>query len=191
MAVEIKETTGSVVENAIENVVMGVDLVTGTAATVAENITRAATHPAREAHKIERRGAAVNKRLGKDMAGLMENTTEAIDAVLPEKVALLGIRMVKDRARRKDLIGDVAYRTLEFVNDGLEAVLVTLNRLERATQPPTRPGTTHTRPARPVRKVTGAARRSAGRAAATTAKTVRSTARRGGARARRTEKKNS
>ena len=191
MAVEIKETTGSAVETAVENVVMGVDLVSGTAATVAENFTRAVTHPAREAHKMERRGAAVNKRLGKDLAGLAENTVEAIDAVMPEKVALFGIHMIKDRARRKDLIGDIAYRTLEFVNGGLETVLVSLNRLERATQPPTRPGTTHTRPARPVRKATGAARRSAGRAAAATAKTVRSTARRGTARARRTEKKGS
>ena len=191
MAIEIRETTGKVVENEVGSVVMGVDLVSGTAATVAENITRAVSHPTREAHKIERRGAAVNKRIGQDMAGLAENTTEAIDAMMPEKLALFGIHVIKNRARRKDLVGDFAYRTLEFVNGGLEAVLGTLNRLERATQPPTRPGTSHKRPSRPVRKATGSARRTAGRAAASTTKTVRSTARRGTARARRTEKKSS
>ena len=191
MAVEIKETTGNMVENAVGNVVMGVDLVSGTAATVAENITRAVAHPTREAHKVERRGAAVNKRIGRDLTSLAGNTAEAIDAVMPEKVALLGIHAIKDRARRKDLLGDFAYRTLEFLNGGLETVLVTLNRLERATQPPTRPGTTHTRPSRPIRKATGSARRKAGRAAVSTTKTVRSTARRGTARARRTEKKSS
>jgi hypothetical protein len=183
VAVEIKETT----DNAVENAVMGADLVTGAAVTVAENVTRAINHPTREAHKIERRGAAANKQLRKDVADFVEDTTEVIDAIMPEKVALLGIHAIKDRARRKDLIGDVAYRTLELVNGGLEAVLGTLKRLERATTPPTRPGTSHTRVARPIRKAT----RSAKRTVRNTASSARSTARRGTASARRTEKKRS
>jgi hypothetical protein len=183
MAVEIKETG----ESAVENAVMGADLVTGAAVTVAENVTRAFNHPVREAHKIERRGAAANKQLGKDVAGFMDDTVEAIDAIMPEKVALLGVRAIKNRARRKDLIGDVAYRTLELVNGGLEAVVGTLSRLERATQPPTRPGTTHTRPARPLRKAARSARRTVSR----TASSARATARRGSASARRNEKKRS
>jgi argininosuccinate lyase len=150
-------------------------------------VTRAFNHPVREAHKIERRGAAANKQLGKDVAGFMDDTVEAIDAIMPEKVALLGVRAIKNRARRKDLIGDVAYRTLELVNGGLEAVVGTLSRLERATQPPTRPGTTHTRPARPVRKAARSARRTVSR----TASSARATARRGSASARRNEKKRS
>ncbi len=121
MAVEIKETTESAVENAVENVTMGADLVTGAAVTVAENVTRAVSHPVREARKIERRGAAANKRFGRDVADFVEDTTEGIDAIMPEKVALLGIHAIKDRARRKDLMGDIAYRTLELVNGGLEA----------------------------------------------------------------------
>ena len=115
MAVEIKETS----ESAVENVVMGADLVTGAAVTVAENVTRAVSHPVREARKIERRRQAVgkhvsaaNKKFGKDVADIMEDTAEIVGAVMPEKVALLGIHAIKDRARRKDLIGDVAYRTL-------------------------------------------------------------------------------
>ncbi|HEY8762155.1 MAG TPA: hypothetical protein VIP52_14740 [Candidatus Dormibacteraeota bacterium] len=191
MAVEIKETAENGVENAIENAVMGADLVTGAAVTVAENVSKAINHPVREARKIERRGAAVNRRFSKDVAGYMEDTVEVIDAMMPEKVALLGIHAIKDRARRKDLIGDVAYRTLELVNGGLEAVLGTLNRLERATEPPTRPGTTHTRPARPVKKAVRSARRTIGSRATTAAKSVRSTARRGKASARRTENKRS
>jgi hypothetical protein len=187
MAVEIKETT----ENAVENVVMGADLVTGAAVTVAENVSRAINHPVREARKIERRGAAANKRLSKDVAGIMEDTVEVIDAIMPEKVALLGIHAIKDRARRKDLIGDFAYRTLELVNGGLEAALGTLNRLERATEPPTRPGTTHTRPARPVKKAARSAKRTVRSKATTAAKSARSIARRGTASARRTEKKRS
>ncbi len=187
MAIEIKETSESVVENAV----MGADLVTGAAVSVAENVTRAINHPVREARKFERRGAAANKQLGKDVAGFMEDTVEVIDAIMPEKVALYGIHAIKDRARRKDLLGDFAYRTLELVNGGLEAVLGTLNRLERATEPPTRPGTTHIRPARPVRKAVRSARRTVRSAATKTAKSARSTARRGSVGARRTEKKSS
>jgi hypothetical protein len=187
MAVEIKETSESAVENATENALMGADLVTGAAVTVAENVTRAINHPVREARKIERRGAAANKKLSKDVADFVEETTEAIDGLLPEKVALLGIYAIKERARRKDLVGDVAFRTLALVNGGLEAVLGTLNRLERATTPPTRSGTTHTRPARPLKKAARKANRAVGR---TTTAAARS-ARRGATRARRTEKKRS
>ena len=187
MAVDIKETSGSKVENAAESMTMAADLVTGSAVTVADNVSRAVSHPVREARKIERRGSAANKRFSRDVADFVEDTTEAIDAVMPEKVALLGIHAIKDRARRKDLIGDVAYRTLELVNGGLEAVLGTLNRLERATTPPTRPGTSHTRPARPVKKAAGSARRTVRR---TTTAALKS-ARRGTTSARRTEKKRS
>jgi hypothetical protein len=187
MAVEIKETTDNGVENLVENAVMGADLVTGAAVTVAENVNRAINHPVREARKIERRGAAANKRFSRDVADFVEDTSDVFEAVMPEKVALLGIHAIKDRARRKDLIGDVAYRTLELVNGGLEAVLGTLNRLERATTPPTRPGTSHTRPARPVKKAAGSARRTVRR---TTTAALKS-ARRGTTSARRTEKKRS
>jgi hypothetical protein len=191
MAIEIKETSENVAENVVENVVMGADLVTGAAVTVAENVTRAVNHPVREARKIERRGARVNQRFGKDVAGIMEDTVEMVGAIMPEKVALLGIHAIKDRARRKDLIGDVAYRTLELVNGGLDAVLGTLNRLEKATTPPTRPGTTHTRPARPVRKAVRSAKRTVRGVATATVKSARSTARRGTTAARRTTKRSS
>jgi hypothetical protein len=184
MAVEIKETTEKAVETTDSNVVMGADLVTGAAVTVAENVSRAISHPVREAGKIERRGAAANRQLSRDVAGLVEETGDAIDAIMPEKVALLGIHAIKDRARRKDLLGDVAYRTLEIVNGGLEAVVGTLNRLERATQPPTRTGSGHTRP-QAARKTSRKAKRTVGRAVSG----ARSSGRRGTASARRTEKR--
>ena len=189
MAVEIKQSARGAAEDTVETTVMGADLVTGAAVTVAENVSRAVSHPVREAHKIERRGAAANRQIRRRVSGVVDDAVETLDAVMPEKVALLGIRAVKERARRKDLVGDVAYRTLEFVNGGLEMVLGTLNRLERATEPPTRPGTTHLRPTRPVRKATRSVKRSVTRASRSTAGAARSTVRRGSQRARRTEKK--
>ena len=187
MAVDIKETT----ENAVENVVMGADLVTGAAVTVAENVTRAINNPVREARKFERRGASANKQLSKDVADFVDDTAEAIGAMMPEKVALRGIHAIKDRARRKDVIGDFAYRWLELVNGGLEMMLGTLTRLERATQPPTRLGTTHTQPARPVRKAARSAKQTVRSTATRTARSAHSTVRRGTSAARRTERKTS
>jgi hypothetical protein len=141
MAVDIKNA----VEDAAEAGVMGADVVSGAAATVAENVSRAVTHPVREARKLERRGARVNRRFSRDVAELIDDTEETIEAVMPEKVALLGIQVIKQRARRKDLIGVVAYRTLELLNGGLGTVVRTLNRFETATAPPARPGANGTR----------------------------------------------
>src|SRR3984893_10026361 len=108
MAVEIKETTEKSVDNIVENAVMGADLVTGAAVTVAENVTRTINHPVREARKIERRGAAANKRFRKYRGPCLDTPGEGTDAISPERAAPLGTHAIKARARRKDLIGDVA-----------------------------------------------------------------------------------
>ena len=52
MAVEIKESTEKAVENTDKNIVMGDDLVTGAAVTVAENVNRALSHPVREPRRV-------------------------------------------------------------------------------------------------------------------------------------------
>ena len=154
MAVDIKKAVEDAAETTVETGVRGADLLSGTAATVADSVSRAVTHPVREARKLERRGAQANKRLSHDVAELFDDTEDAIEAVMPEKVALLGIHAIKRRARRTDLIGDVAYRTLEVINGGLETVLRTLNRFENATEPPMRPAAARGRSASPARRST-------------------------------------
>jgi len=153
MAVDIKKAVEDAAETTVETGVRGADLLSGTAATVADSVSRAVTHPVREARKLERRGAQANKRLSHDVAELFDDTEDAIEAVMPEKVALLGIHAIKRRARRTDLIGDVAYRTLEVINGGLETVLRTLN-FENATEPPVRPAAARGRSASPARRST-------------------------------------
>jgi hypothetical protein len=180
MATEIKDRT----MEAIENTVVGADLVTGAAVTIADNLSRVVNHPGREAHKIERRGAVANRRLGREVADFVEDASEKVEAMMPERVALLGIRAIKARARRKDAIGGIAYRTLELVNGGLQAILGTLNRLQRATEPPARTGGSHLRPARPV----GKAVRTVRRTASARVRSARSSVRRGAAGARRSER---
>ncbi len=45
----------------------------------------------------------------------------------------------KRQARRTDAIGEASHRSLELVHGGLEVAVGSLNRMERATQPPDRP----------------------------------------------------
>jgi hypothetical protein len=70
------------------------------------------------------------------------------------------------RARRRDRVGDVSYRGMEVVHGGLELTIRSLNRLERATQPPHRaarheplPPETEAPSTRPHRPATPAAHR--------------------------------
>lgn len=185
MATDIKETTGKRTDEALENTVMSADLVTGAAVTVADNLVRVVNHPVREAHKIERRGAKANREMKREVSGFVEDAGEIVEALMPEKVALAGIHAIKARARRKDLVGEVAYRTLQVANRGLEAVLGTVTRLERATKPPARPAG-HATP-RPVAKVRRAAAK-VRRNTSTAARSTRSRVRRSTVRARRTER---
>jgi hypothetical protein len=196
MAADIKNTTKETADEVVENAVKGADLVTGAAVTVADNLARVVNHPAREAHRIERLGAATNKKLsrdvthlvkqtnkklGRDVSHLVNETNERVEAFMPERVALAGIHAIKARARRKDMMGAFAYRTLQIANRGLEAVLSTVIRLERATQPPARTPSSH---ARPVARAAQSARRSV----TSTARSTRSRVRRSTARARRSER---
>jgi hypothetical protein len=186
MATEMKNQARERTDEALENTVMGADLVTGAAVTVAENVSRVVNHPTREAHKIERRGAQANRRLHREVSGFVEETGERIEAMMPEKIALAGIHAIKARARRKDLMGEFAYRTLKIFNGGLEAMLGTVTRLERATQPPARSTSSQEvrKATRPVRKAARSTRRTAGSAVRST----RAQVRRSTSRARRTER---
>jgi hypothetical protein len=55
-----------------------------------------------------------------------------------DNIAKSGLRYVKDRARRKDPVGQATYRALELVSDGLDIAGRTLRQLGDATQPPSR-----------------------------------------------------
>ena len=59
-------------------------------------------------------------------------------AMLPERIALRGLGLVKARARRKDVVGEIAYRGLDLFHGSLKEVASTITRLEQASQPPAR-----------------------------------------------------
>ena len=68
-----------------------------------------------------------------------------VNGKLPEKIAVKGLHMVKLQARRGDVVGDVAKRTLRIFNGSFKTIARTATRLEQASEL-----TTHQGAARPV-----------------------------------------
>jgi hypothetical protein len=63
-----------------------------------------------------------------------------VNGKLPEKVVIKGLELVKVQARRRDVVGDVAKRTLRVFNGSFKTIAKAATRLEHATE--TRPATT-------------------------------------------------
>jgi len=80
-----------------------------------------------------------------------------VNGKLPEKVAVKGLQVVKLQARRQDMVGDVAKRTLRIFNGSFKTIARTATRLEQATTLAPRREAASTRP------VTVKTRRATGR----------------------------
>ena len=168
MAVEIRHHVGKSVEAVEEQGVMGADLLTGAATAAVETVA----HPGRTIRKLERKGAPINREIRTSAVRRADHTSEAIQAYLPEQILLGGLRLVKERARRKDLIGTIAYRTLEVINDGLGVATSVVQRMERASTPPSR-GTAKAPLKTTVRQAKTAVRKSAAKATTKSPTTAR------------------
>jgi hypothetical protein len=109
----------------------------------------AATAPAKEAVRD------LNVRLN-DAAKTAEKVAGDL---LPERIAMRGLHLVKVQARRQDAVGDAAKRTLKVFNSSFKTVARFANRLERASELPVRPAAAAKRSRRSTRRA--ASRRSA------------------------------
>ena len=126
----------------------------------AESAAEVARNPLKSARKqvkgFERKGAPTVRRINRRLSALIPDKVSVfgmdVNGKLPEKVAIKGLQMVKLQAKRKDVVGDVAKRTLQIFNGSFKTIARTATRLEQATEL-----TTHrngeSRPAsRPVRR---------------------------------------
>jgi len=126
----------------------------------AESVAEVASHPLKAARKqvkgFERRGAPAVRRINRRLSALLPEKVSVfgmeVNGKLPEKVAVKGLQMVKLQAKRKDVVGDVAKRTLKIFNGSFKTIARTATRLEQATElTPNRNG--ESRPAaRPARR---------------------------------------
>jgi hypothetical protein len=108
----------------------------------AESAAEAASHPVasarRQAKTFERKGTPAARRINRRLSALMPDKMSVfgleVNGKLPEKIAVKGLQMVKLRARRQDMVGGFAKRTLRIFNGSFKTIARTATRLEQATE---------------------------------------------------------
>ena len=152
------------------------DAATGAAAGVIDAASDPVGTTTKQVRRLERRGAPINRQVRKAAGQAAEATSKLIDGSVAEQLVIRSLHAVKARARRRDLVGEAAFRSLELLHSGFGTAAKRLARFQDASQPPARSesrrGQTQTRSARrrsetPVRE-----------AAANTASQARTSARR-------------
>ncbi|HEX6487832.1 MAG TPA: hypothetical protein VF137_03015 [Candidatus Dormibacteraeota bacterium] len=156
---EVKDIT-----NAVDN---AADVATGAVISAAEAFSNPRRTVERETARLERKGAPARRKIDRELGSTIDDAQELAEALLPERIVLRGLSLVKARARRVDLVGEIAYRGLDVFHGSLSQFSRAIDRIERASTPPARP------------------KRSVGRAARTTATETRTAARRTNKRASR------
>jgi hypothetical protein len=133
MSTEIKFTDAA---TTVEEVAFG----------AAKSAAEVASDPIGSARKqvkgFEKKGAPTARKLNRRFnarlnAILPEKVTLwgiEVNEKLPERVAIKGLQLVKLQARRQDVVGDVAKRTLRIFNGSFKTIARTATRFEQATE---------------------------------------------------------
>ena len=104
------------------------------AAEVASDPVRAAR---KQARSFERKGTPAVRRINRRLTALIPDKVIVfgveVNDRLPEKLAIKGLHMVKLQARRQDVVGDVAKRTLRIFNGSFKTIARAATRLEQAS----------------------------------------------------------
>ena len=113
----------------------------------------------KQVRSFERKGTPAVRRINRRINALLPDRVKVfgveVNEKLPEKLAVKGLQLVKVQARREDVVGDVAKRTLRIFNGSFKTIARTATRLEQASE---------LTPRRPAESKT-AARRARGRSA--------------------------
>src|SRR5467141_2510765 len=89
-----------------------------------------------------------------DAVKSVAKTAEKVAAdLLPERIAMRGLHVVKVQAKRQDQVGEVAKRTLKMFNGSFKTIARVANRLEKASELPAASRKTTT-PHRSARRTT-------------------------------------
>ena len=116
---------------AVEEVAVGV---AQTAAEVASDPIRMAR---KQVRNLERKGTPAVRRINRRLNALIPDRLMVfgleVNEKLPEKLAIKGLHLVKVQARRQDMVGGVAKRTLKVFNGSFKTIAVAATRLEQAS----------------------------------------------------------
>jgi hypothetical protein len=114
----------------------------GAAKTAAEVASDPIGSARKQVRGFERKGAPtarkVNRRFNARLNAILPEKVTLwgieLNEKLPEKVAIKGLHLVKLQARRQDVVGDVAKRTLRIFNGSFKTIARTATRFEQATE---------------------------------------------------------
>jgi hypothetical protein len=106
----------------------------------------------KQVRNFERKGTPAVRRINRRISAMLPEKVTVfglqVDDRLPEKLAIRGLHAVRDQARRQDMLGGVAKRTLKIFNGSFKTLARTATRLEEASQLTAKRESTTPKPAR-------------------------------------------
>ena len=110
----------------------------GAAETAAEVVTDPVGAARKQVRSFERKGTPAVRRINRRINAFLPDKLTVfgveVNDRMPEKLAIRGLHAVRGQARRDDLVGGVAKRTLRIFNDSFKRIAHSATRLEEASQ---------------------------------------------------------
>lgn len=132
------------------------EVAVGAAETAADVVTNPVGSARRQVRSFERKGTPAVRRINRRINALLPNRLTVfgleVNDKLPEKLAIKGLHAVRGQARRDDLVGGVAKRTLHIFNGSFKTIARTATRLEEASELAPRSQASHKPAARRIRR---------------------------------------
>jgi hypothetical protein len=110
------------------------EVAVGAARTAADVASNPVATARRQVRSFERKGTPAVRRINALIPDRVNVFGIQVNEKLPEKLAVKGLNLVKVQARRGDVVGDVAKRTLRIFNGSFMVIARTATRLEQATE---------------------------------------------------------
>ena len=114
------------------------EVAVGAARAAAEVVSDPVGSARKQARTLERKGTPAARRINRRLNALIPDKVTVfgvdVNEKLPEKLAIKGLHLMKVQARREDMVGGVAKRTLRIFNGSFKTIARTANRLEQASE---------------------------------------------------------
>ena len=119
------------------------EVAVGAAQAVAEVATDPVGAARKQVRSFERKGTPAVRRINRRLNAMIPQKVTFlgvdVNQKLPENLAIKGLHLVKVQARRQDMVGGVAKRTLRIFNGSFKTIARTATRLEQASDLTPRP----------------------------------------------------
>src|SRR5437879_9701307 len=113
------------------------EVAVGAAQAAAEVAPEPSGAPRKQARSFERKGTPAVRRINRRLNALMPERVTVfgveVNEKLPEKLAIKGLQLVKVQARREDVVGGVAKRTLRIFSGSVKTITRPTTRMEQAS----------------------------------------------------------